>query len=110
MGERFQPRQAQKAASALDGVNQPENIIQNLGVVRLLLKPNELIVDRVQALAGLGQKLAQQIIHETGLTQQHGGARRRHALWSSASFYGNGLILVEHLEKNGLNKEIRRPQ
>jgi hypothetical protein len=54
-------------------VNQTENIIQNLRVVRLLLKPNQLIVDRVQALAGLGQKLAQQIIHETGLTQH--GAR-----------------------------------
>jgi hypothetical protein len=52
-------------------VHKAENIIQDPGVVRLLLEPNQLIVDRVQALAGLGQKLAQQIIQETGLTQ-HG--------------------------------------
>jgi hypothetical protein len=26
-----------------------------------------------------------------------------------ASFYAKGLILVEQMEKNGLNKEIRRP-
>jgi hypothetical protein len=89
-------------------MNQAENIIQNLGVVRLLLKPNQLIVDRVQALAGLGQKLAQQIIHETGLTQLR--ARDIAAPLDFASFYGNGLILVEHSEKNGLNKEIRQLQ
>ena len=73
MGQRLQPRQSQKAAGAFNGVNQPENIVENLCVVRLLLKPNQLIVNRVQALAGLGQKLAQQIVHETGLTQH--GAR-----------------------------------
>ena len=59
MGQRFQPRQTQKAAGALDGVNQAKNIIQNLGVVGVLLEPHQLIVDRVQALAGLGQKLPQ---------------------------------------------------
>ena len=64
MGQRFQPRQPQKTAGAFNRVNQPKNIIQDLGVVRLLLKPNQLIVDRVQALAGLGQKLAQKIIHQ----------------------------------------------
>jgi hypothetical protein len=40
-------------------VYQPENIIQDLGVVRVLLKPNKLIVNRVKALARLGQKLPQ---------------------------------------------------
>ena len=59
MRQRFQPRQAEKAAGALDGVDQAKNVIQNLGVVRVLLEPNQLIVDRVQALAGLGQKLPQ---------------------------------------------------
>ena len=73
MGQRFQPRQAEKAAGALDGVNQAENVIQNLGVVRILLEPHQLIVDGVQALAGLRQKLPQQIIHETGL-RTHGRA------------------------------------
>ncbi len=59
MRQRFQPRQSQKAASALDGMDEAEDIIQNLGVVRILLEPHQLIVDRVQALAGLGQKLPQ---------------------------------------------------
>ena len=64
MRQRFQPRQPEKAARALDGVNQPENVIENLRVVRFLLEPNQLIVNGVQALAGLRQKLPQQIIHQ----------------------------------------------
>jgi hypothetical protein len=34
------------------------------------------------------------------------GARHRRALPGSASFSAKRLILVEHSEKNGLNKEI----
>ena len=64
MRQRFEPRQAQEAAGSLDGVNQAEDVIQNLGVVRILLEPHQLIVDGVQAFAGLRQKLSQQIIHE----------------------------------------------
>jgi hypothetical protein len=72
MGEGFQPRQPQKAAGALDGVHQAEDVIEDLGVARILLEPHQLVVDRIQALAGLRQELAQQIIHETGLrTQRH---------------------------------------
>jgi hypothetical protein len=36
------------------------------------------------------------------------GARLRDAFRSLASFYAKRLILVEQLEKNSLNKEIRR--
>jgi hypothetical protein len=36
------------------------------------------------------------------------GARHRRAFWSPVSFYRKRLSLVEQLEKNGLNKEIRR--
>ena len=60
MGERFQPRQPQEAAGALDGVDQAEDVIEDLRVARILLEPHQLVVDRIQALAGLGQKLAQQ--------------------------------------------------
>jgi hypothetical protein len=38
------------------------------------------------------------------------GAPLRHAFQNLASFVAKRLILVEQLEKNGLNKEIRRPQ
>ena len=77
MGQRFQPRQAEEAAGALDGVDQAEDVIQNLRVARVLLEPHQLIVDRIQALAGLGQELPQQIIHETGLrTHRHATSTR----------------------------------
>jgi hypothetical protein len=38
------------------------------------------------------------------------GARLPHAFQNVASFSAKGLILVEQLEKNGLNKEISRPR
>ena len=71
MRQRFEARQSQKAAGPLDGVNQAKDIVQNLGVVGVLLEPHQLIIDRIQAFAGFSQKLPQQIIHETGL-RTHG--------------------------------------
>jgi hypothetical protein len=44
-------------------VDQAKDVIEYLGVVRFLLEPNQLIVDGIQALARLRQKLTQQIIH-----------------------------------------------
>ena len=52
-------------------------------------------------LAALPERLRQPAFERTG-------AQLRRALQSSASFYAKRLILVEQLEKNGLNKEIRR--
>ncbi|EGY01893.1 hypothetical protein AZA_87600 [Nitrospirillum viridazoti Y2] len=63
MGHRFQPRQAEEAARALDGVNQPEDVAQQAGVIRVLLKPHQLNVQDRDVFIGLGQKFAQQIIH-----------------------------------------------
>ncbi len=70
MRQRLEPRQPEEAAGTLDGVNQAEDVIQDPGVVRILLEPHQLVVDRIQAFAGLGQKLPQQIVHETGLRTQ----------------------------------------
>ena len=72
MRQRFQTRQPQEAAGALDGVDQAEDVIQDLGVVRLLLELHQLIVHGVQALAGLRQKLPQQIIHENRPSYREG--------------------------------------
>ncbi len=58
MGERLKPRQSEEAAGPLDGMNQAENVIQDLGVVRILLEPNQLIIHGVQAFAGFRQKLS----------------------------------------------------
>jgi hypothetical protein len=68
--QRFQPRQAQEAAGALDGVDQAEDVIQNLRVARVLLEPHQLIVDRVQALVGLRQEFPQQIVHVRSPSQE----------------------------------------
>ena len=57
------PRQSEKAASALDGVNETKNVGENFGVVRLLLEPHEFDVDRIETLVGLGQEIAQQLVH-----------------------------------------------
>ena len=70
MGQRFQPRQSQEAAGALDGVDQAEDVIQYLRVARVLLEPHQLIVDRIQALVGLRQELPQQIIHMSSPSQK----------------------------------------
>ena len=77
VGQRFQPGQAQEAAGALDGVNQPEDVIQNLRVGRILLEPNQLIVDRIQALVGLGQELPQQVIHMSTPSRSDAGLLRK---------------------------------
>ena len=45
MSERFEARQPKKPASAFDGMDQPEDVIENLRVVRILLKTHELDVD-----------------------------------------------------------------
>ena len=70
MGQRFQPRQSQEAAGALDGVDQAEDVIQDLRVARVLLEPDQLIVDRIQALAGLRQELPQQVVHMSMLSKK----------------------------------------
>ncbi len=63
MGQCLEPRQIEEAAGPLDGMNQPENVGENLLVVGILLEPHELDVDGVETLAGLGQELTQQIVH-----------------------------------------------
>ena len=65
--QRFQPRQAEEAAGALDGVDEAEDVVENLGVVRLLLETHELDVDHVEAFVRLGQELPQQVVHRSSL-------------------------------------------
>ena len=72
VSERFQARQSKKAAGALDGVNEPENVIEDFCVVRILLETNELVVDGIETLIGLGQKLTQQIVHEAKPSRKRG--------------------------------------
>ena len=60
----FQARQAEETTGALDRVNQAENIVENLCVVRLLLELYELNIDNIETFFGFGQKFCEQIIHD----------------------------------------------
>jgi hypothetical protein len=59
MRQRLETREPQKAAGALDGMNQTKNMPQNRFVVRILLEPDKLNVDDVEMLARFRQKLTQ---------------------------------------------------
>jgi hypothetical protein len=82
MRQRFQPRQTEKTAGPLDGVDQAKDVVENLGVVRILLESNELHVDDIETLVGLGQELTQQIVHETPSST---GTRRRYLSGAGAA-------------------------
>ena len=86
--ERFQPRQAEKAAGAFDGVDEAENVIEDLGVVRVLLETHELDVDDVETFVRLGHEFPQQVVHEKRL-------RRRAAGPSAALRRERGQCVVE---------------
>ena len=56
MRELGEAGQAEEAAGPFDGVDQPEDRVEHLGVVRLLLETHELDVELIEALAGLVQE------------------------------------------------------
>jgi hypothetical protein len=63
MRQRLEPRQAEKAAGSLDGMNQTKNVAEDLAVVGLLLEAHEFRVDAIETFTGLGQELTQQVVH-----------------------------------------------
>ena len=71
VGQRFQTGQADEAAGALHRMNQPEDVPQDLAVVGLLLETDEFPINRVEILAGLSQKLLQQVVHARTITQRN---------------------------------------
>ena len=73
--QRFQARQAEESAGALDGVDQPEDVAENFGVVGLLLETHELDVDHVEAFVGFDQELSQQVVHAAALARGNAGRR-----------------------------------
>ena len=72
MGELGEPVQAEKAARPFDGVDQPEDGVEHLGIVRLLLEAHELNVELIESLPGFGQEFTQELVHGP-----HPGARRQ---------------------------------
>ena len=63
MRQRFEPRQVEEAAGSFDGVNETEDVVENLRVVGVLLKAHELDVDHVDALVRFGEEVPQQFVH-----------------------------------------------
>jgi hypothetical protein len=51
-----QPREPEKAASPFDRVDQPEDRVEHLGIVGVLLEADELDVELVEAFIGLGKE------------------------------------------------------
>jgi hypothetical protein len=91
--KRLESRQAEKSARALDGVDEAEDVVQDLAVVGFLLELHEFDVDRVQALAGFGEEFTQQVVHRYKPSAL--GASVRPAPFESRhSVLGNPLRLV----------------
>ena len=59
----FKPRQTKESAGSLYRVHEPENIIENLRVIRIAFELDQLHVDEIKTLRSLGQKIAKKIIH-----------------------------------------------
>jgi hypothetical protein len=59
----FQTGEPKETAGPLDGVHQPEDVIQDGGVVRLLLELDEFNVNNIETFAGLGQKFSEEVVH-----------------------------------------------
>jgi hypothetical protein len=54
-----EPGQPEKAASAFDGMHQPEDRVERLEIVRLLLETHELDIELIETFPGLGQEFGQ---------------------------------------------------
>ena len=63
MGDLFQPGQAEEAASAFDGVHQPEDQRQHRLIARIALQLDQRAVEFGEALIGFGEKIRQQVVH-----------------------------------------------
>ena len=63
MRERFEPRQIEEAAGPFDGVDETEDVVEDLRVVGVLLEAHELDVDDVDALVRFGEEVPKQFVH-----------------------------------------------
>src|SRR5262249_49677846 len=61
--KRLEAGQPEKAASSLYGVNKAKDIVENLGVVGVLLETDQFHVDEVETFIRFGQEFAQQVVH-----------------------------------------------
>jgi hypothetical protein len=52
-----------ESASALDRVDKTEDVVEDLGVIGVLLETHEFDLNDVETLVGVGHKIPQQVVH-----------------------------------------------
>jgi hypothetical protein len=67
----LEPGEVEKAAGALDGVNRPKDVGNDLGVARILLEQHQLLLHPLQVFAALDDELANHIVHCASLARRH---------------------------------------
>ena len=63
VGNLFQPGQSEETTGALDGMDQAKDVLQNPGIVGVLLEFHQFDVDNRDAFRGFRQKLVKKIVH-----------------------------------------------
>src|SRR5581483_1693866 len=112
VSQRLKPWQSEKSAGALDGVDEAKNVVEDVGVVGILLETDQLDVDNVEAFVGLGEEFVQQVVHGNSL--RPGNARRNAAVaQGTVSLSGKRLVSVATRPlSGGINRSltiVRRP-
>jgi hypothetical protein len=64
VGHGFEPRKTEKARGALDRMDVPENVRQQLMVIRGLLQFNKSAVQTIEVFRALYQKFFDNVIHD----------------------------------------------
>jgi hypothetical protein len=59
----LEARQAEEAARALYGVNEPEDVPEQVGIVGVLLELHQLEIENREALGRFRKKFAEQVVH-----------------------------------------------
>ncbi len=91
--QRFKARQAEEAAGAFNGVDEAEDVIENLRVVRVLFELHQLIVHEIEALVGFGQEFAEKIVHALAPETRRKASGEAFRSWGS--LWAKPLFLVE---------------
>ena len=64
VGHLFQPGQSEKSTGAIYGMNQAKDVLQNPGILGILLKFHQPDIDNRDTFRSFRQKLVKKIIHD----------------------------------------------
>lgn len=105
MRERFEPWQSENAAGELDGVNKPENVVQDLGVVCIPLERTNSTstISRLSLVSVRNSRSRSSMI----AVSAPGEGAAAHPAGASLSLLSNGLGLVAWPPGAGKRTKIR---